>query len=216
MDYKERYELALERARQIHSEHKAQSFDVLRDVFPELAESEDEKIRKVLIGWINLEPIEHFEGGFTKEQILTWLEKQGEQKPIEMKSAEESLGISSEEYNKIVDDCVYGEQKPMWSNEDKIGLIDALACVDKASEVAKDENDMGNAWYAERWLKSLRDRCLPQPKQEWGEKDERCKNAAINACSQMIENYENSTRWYEDAISWLKSLRPQKRWKQSR
>ena len=37
-------------------------------------------------------------------------EKQGEQKPIiEMKSAEESLGISSEEYNDIVNDCLYGE-----------------------------------------------------------------------------------------------------------
>ena len=39
-------------------------------------------------------------------------EKQGEQKPVEMKSAEESLGISSDEYNKIVDECIFGEQKP--------------------------------------------------------------------------------------------------------
>lgn len=40
------------------------------------------------------------------------IEKQDEQKPtIEMKSAEESLGISSEEYNKIVDKLIYDEQK---------------------------------------------------------------------------------------------------------
>ena len=55
--------------------------------------------------------------------VLSWielsdLEKQAEQKPIiEMKSAEESLGIDSETYNKIVDECIYGEQKSTWSEE---------------------------------------------------------------------------------------------------
>lgn len=47
---------------------------------PELKESEGEKIRKVLIGWINLEPSTSFNdtfGGFSKEQILAWFEKQG-------------------------------------------------------------------------------------------------------------------------------------------
>ena len=33
-------------------------------------------------------------------------EKQKEQKPII--SAEESLGISQDEYNEIVDECIYG------------------------------------------------------------------------------------------------------------
>lgn len=45
---------------------------------PELKESEGEKIRKVLIGWINLEPSTSFNDtfdGFSKEQILAWLEK---------------------------------------------------------------------------------------------------------------------------------------------
>ena len=41
----------------------------------------------------------------------SWFGKQGEQKPvIEMKSPEESLGISSEEYNKIVDACLYSDK----------------------------------------------------------------------------------------------------------
>ena len=39
-------------------------------------------------------------------------EKQGEQNTIiEMKSPEESLGISSKEYNEIVNECLYGESK---------------------------------------------------------------------------------------------------------
>lgn len=49
--------------------------------FPELKKSEDERIKNVLIGWINLEPSTSFNDtfdGFSKEQILAWLEKQGE------------------------------------------------------------------------------------------------------------------------------------------
>ena len=56
--------------------------DLKEEMFPELKEEdEDEKIRKVII--------EHFAGshssmypykGFTKEQIITWLEKQDEDK----------------------------------------------------------------------------------------------------------------------------------------
>ena len=59
--------------------------DLKEEMFPELKEEDgDEKIRKAII--------EHFAGshssmypykGFTKEQIITWLEKQDEQKPIE-------------------------------------------------------------------------------------------------------------------------------------
>lgn len=31
----------------------------------------------------------------------------------------ESLGIDSDTYNKIVDECIYGEQKPACSDEDE-------------------------------------------------------------------------------------------------
>lgn len=36
-------------------------------------------------------------------------EKQDGEEPMEFKSAEESLGISSEEYHKIVNDCIFGD-----------------------------------------------------------------------------------------------------------
>lgn len=43
---------------------------------------------------------------------LSKIEHQGEQKPlIEMKSPEESLGISEKEYNEVVNDSLYGESK---------------------------------------------------------------------------------------------------------
>lgn len=46
--------------------------------------------------------------------------KKIEQKPaFEMKTPEESLGIDSDTYNKIVDECIYGEQKPTDNVEPK-------------------------------------------------------------------------------------------------
>ena len=53
---------------------------VLEDILPELAESKDEKIRKAIYGWINTRPSLFFDDGFSKEEMLAWLEKQGEQK----------------------------------------------------------------------------------------------------------------------------------------
>lgn len=139
--------------------------------------------------------------------------KKIEQKPvIKMKTPEESLGISSEEYNKIVDECIYGddkstwgkpklkerEQKPAeWSVEDILMLsscIEIMLTVDSTEE-------------QQNWLKSLQYRM--QPQQEWSEKDENYINDLIKYFSQN-ERLENTK---EDIVIWLKSLRPQNRWK---
>ena len=87
MDYKEKYEQALERAKKIHNQTE---FDyekgMMEEIFPELKESEDEKIRKWLIDWAKaVNWSEQFT--VTKEQVLAWLEKQGEQKPFDYENA---------------------------------------------------------------------------------------------------------------------------------
>lgn len=75
MDYEKKYKEALARAREIHV-----SKDELEYLFPELKESEDEKIRKDLIWAINKD---WFMNGntikdskFTKKDILAWLDRQ--------------------------------------------------------------------------------------------------------------------------------------------
>lgn len=73
-------------------------------IFPELKESDGEK-------WIPKEIAKYLkEKGDFRSCWLAWLEKQCEQK---IKTPEESLGIDSDTYNKIVDECIYGEQKPI-------------------------------------------------------------------------------------------------------
>ena len=54
------------------------------DIFHELKESEDEMIRKWLIGYFHRykeDGVEKYANGLKVESIIAWLEKQGEQKP---------------------------------------------------------------------------------------------------------------------------------------
>jgi len=56
----------------------------------------------------------------------SWLKKQDEKPIIEMKSPEESLGISSKEYNEIVNECLYGESNSPDKVEPKFKVGDWL------------------------------------------------------------------------------------------
>ena len=94
----------------------------------------------------------------SKQLLSLKAEPSGEQEPVfEMKTPEESLDISSAEYNKIVDECIFDEQKPKWSEEDdkkQQSLIKGL------------EDQLGFGWASDpfsreeyiNWLKSLKKR----------------------------------------------------------
>lgn len=95
-----RYDEAIEIARKLKNGEpiNVPNGTVIPDViFPELKEDEDDRIGKVII--------EHFVDshscmfpykGFTKEQIIDWLEKQGEKEPVEWSEKDEN------EYNHIL------------------------------------------------------------------------------------------------------------------
>ena len=68
MDYEKLYNEAIERAKKHCADY------VVETIFPELAESEDEKIRGAII--------DHLKDNNLIEWA-NWLEKQGEQKPAE-------------------------------------------------------------------------------------------------------------------------------------
>ena len=81
MDYEKAYKEALERAKNLHEDAidmgeniRAKQCEI---IFPELAGSEDERIRKTLIRYhqstIDID-------GIKGEKIIAWLEKQGKQK----------------------------------------------------------------------------------------------------------------------------------------
>ena len=80
-DYKTLYEQRLERAKEEIKKcgDNKERIRMIENIFPELKESEDERIRKSLIRSFTNQHSINFPtvDGFTREQILTWLEKQG-------------------------------------------------------------------------------------------------------------------------------------------
>ena len=102
--YEQKYKEALGWMKSLYGGLHGKTKEEAEKYFPELAESEDEKIRKAIIATIHLyygEPLED-----EAKDMITWLEKQGG-KPqgktaleaiMEEKSPTESLGISPEKY----------------------------------------------------------------------------------------------------------------------
>ena len=72
------YDEALERAKKVHK-YSSDIAEIKRmeEIFPELLESEDERIKKELISFLQL-PHPQFVGKRKQEKWIAWLEKQGE------------------------------------------------------------------------------------------------------------------------------------------
>lgn len=70
---------------------------------------------------------------------------------------------------KFLKERVPPQPKQEWSKNDEIALADALWCCKQAASIAKDENDMGNIWFAENWLNSL------SPQNRWKPTEEQMK-----------------------------------------
>jgi len=119
MDYKKLYDEALERARKIHDEivnNEVIGFPgQITDIFPELCESEDERIRKWLIKYFSYIGERNWLHGeaFTCTQILAWLEKQKEPDDKELSekiAAAYQLGVKDKEQKPV--------EKPKWDDSD--------------------------------------------------------------------------------------------------
>lgn len=124
-DYKQKYEEALERAKKYYNRelYAECNGSLVEDIFPELCESEDEKIRNEII-----QSIQDNMCGIHKDKCIAWLEKQAEQKP-NFCHHEVDFSDCSEEYRKAYYDgwnnCnqqhaqLEAEQKPAWSEKDE-------------------------------------------------------------------------------------------------
>lgn len=101
------YDEAIERAKEVYDAYRF-SMDTsnfnptdIEYIFPQLAESEDEKIRKWLYDYIERVGKTWGKQPFHYEQILDWIEKQKEQKPWEL----------SEEETKVLDSIIDDYEK---------------------------------------------------------------------------------------------------------
>lgn len=92
-----------------------------------------------------------------------------------------------------------GEQKPSWNEEDEKFLNYSISLTDDAQ--------------IKNFLKSLKDRVQPHPKQEWSEEDDIRLDHLIGLIQKDGLNYYESIDKVIDIIHWLKSIKPH--WKPS-
>jgi hypothetical protein len=85
MNYEKKYKQALERAKECLQDGTITSIAkaYIENIFPELKESEDDKIRKAIhiyLDWLDGRKDYAPKGNYTIRDMIAWLEKQGEQK----------------------------------------------------------------------------------------------------------------------------------------
>lgn len=157
MDYREKYEQALENIKKIKAANKDNKslVDFIEYKYPELKESEDEKIRKALIQHIKYKV--SVISGWRKEELIAWLEKQGEQ--IDIVNKEYWRGYREGKQlilDKYADLEKQDEQKPAWSEEDEkeiSKLIKFFMWEDTGYRFTIED-----CLEATNWLKSLKER----------------------------------------------------------
>lgn len=150
MDKKNKESLAI--VRQMVADGQV-SQEVAEKYFPELAESDDEKIRKKLINIVtllkNYRELTSVGNEEEYNEILAWLEKQGEQKPIEDNPCKDCIN------RKGCINCENGElreterKRVEWSEEDELFLI---VCKNALSKYQV--SDKWDAAIISRWLEN--------------------------------------------------------------
>ena len=127
MDYEKRYEEALERAKELHGTVAAER-DFLADIFPELAESEDERIRE----WLITQLQNNYKGNYWATQAIAYLEKQKEHQNKTDAPEEKSVGgnfLSSHKgmnIDEIAQDYVDGVKE--YNSEPTWDLVQTAVC----------------------------------------------------------------------------------------
>ena len=95
MTYEEKYKRAFEIAKEVYHDDRKDKIwrEWLTKLFPELKVSEEERIRKWLIGYFQQYRIDGmgvvYANGLKEDDIIAWLERQGEKKPYEWHSEDE-------------------------------------------------------------------------------------------------------------------------------
>jgi hypothetical protein len=212
-----KYQEALERAKKIY-DSEFQTWGnyryVVEQIFPELAESEDERIRKALIDGVSQI---RCKGNITREQMVAYLEKQ---KVVDKEGMYYYLGgkfiycgypTLENPYDFAMSQQEKKEQKPAeWSDTNELVFQD----------ICKHLNEEGyGGWVV--LLNALHNGEFNQPKQEWSEEDEAFIDLLIGILNTEHPNGLFTMSPEQSAalkcelmpvnriIDWIKSLRPQ-------
>jgi len=169
----------------------------LKDMFNEFTESEDEKIRKELIYFFQnrrkqQEEDKYYQGVEILDRWISWLEKQGEQKPISKFKVGDRIYDKRDSYNRNV-----------------------------IREVGKDyyinafgqKMDMAYTNANFEFLEHLEDDHIDSKPAEWSKEDEEICQGIINTLEGLYESASSDTvkALYAAKADWLKHLKPKPR-----
>ena len=155
-----------------------------------------------------IEPTDKYEGLTDFEKALAdicvgWIGEELGWKQYIKDNADVLLKIAIKKFNSVQD--VAFEQNTTWSEEDKITLNGILSCVkhcqDEDTEAQYNGNhnvDPKRYESMSNWIKSLKDRVQPQPKQEWNQEDEDIKQSIIDILTRQ---------GFQTQVDWFKSLK---------
>jgi len=163
----------------------------VQDFFPELAESEDEKIKKALIKYFS-EGREYLSLiPYNKEECITWLEKQGEKLEIQKETdlpKGEDYGIDALWHAQRILEKTLGEVNGYQSDD---GILEHKCAISAIKELYK-------------------------RKPYWSEEDEKTVNNIIDYIKPMPIFFDSTNgksgkeytkEFIKEAIRWLKSLK---------
>jgi len=234
-----RYDEAIKKLRSLHDNYDTVStlIDIkeeLEDIFPELAESVDERIRKEIIDFVKSR------GGF-KGDWIAWLEKQGEHTNFRNKIQvgdkvtrnEDGVLVNLSQLNRVAKK--QGEQKPygqrqecvdcqfnyageckgscaMKRGEQKLNVNDnAKEMFIKALERVEEQNAKGYKLTdcdKNSWWEDFKayTSCIVEQK-PWSEEDEEIYRKCICAMRASACGFPEEEKFVEQVDNWLKSLK---------
>jgi len=237
--YEKKYKESLELARDYYKANlkldKADENFILEDIFPELKESEDEKIRKAMIKGLSSCASKYW-GGFEIKAAIAWLEKQGEKKPFDYENAnikQKDFAPKIEPFDKyegltdfertLADICIgwigqeLGWKQYIKDNADvllKIAIKMFNSVQDAPFEQKPTDNDMVEELRTE-YEKGKAD-AFAEMQKEWSEEDENHVISLLERLEGLCRNEFERTRFaINEDQDWLKSLKDRYTWKPS-
>lgn len=211
MDYEKLYKEAFERAKDLHDNHPLgtpQTWMTCEKIFPELKESNDERIREEIISFLKEGTPYYCPNSVRRQEWIDWLEKQAEQKP-----AIEGTFINVDEVREDFMQEVYSVLNDDATNDRAnqiIDFFDHLPAITIQKPVEIDESsDMVEALRTE-YEKGRADSITEMKQTKCSEEDEKI----INEVASILINDENraDNKIEEDRLAYLaeriQSFRP--------
>ena len=149
----EAYDEALERARAINNGKDVDvesGTTICEYIFPELKESEDEKIKKDLIQWVDEFPDTIWRGHYKKD-IIAWLEKQGDKDKLIQELGEYKVKYTQEVLEKHINSMNNKDNERLRKTTIAFlkdfaekGYENAVECIDWIEKQGEDKKEINN------------------------------------------------------------------------